>query len=107
MKDFTSMLKQARELQTRMANLQEEMDAIEVHGTSGGGMVTVTLSAKGEMRSLKIDPSLLKPEEAEILEDLIVAAHSEARRKAEEAMQEKMKELTGGMPIPPGMFPGM
>ena len=107
MKDFTSMLQQARELQTRMANLQEEMEAIEVEGTSGGGLVTVVLSAKGEMRRLKIDPSLLKPEEAEILEDLIAAAHAEARRKAEEAMQEKMKELTGGMPIPPGMIPGL
>lgn len=107
MKDFTGMMKQARELQTRMANLQEEMEATEVEGTSGGGLVTVTLSAKGEMRGLKIDPSLVKPDETEILEDLVVAAHSEARRKAEEAMQEKMKELTGGLPIPPGMFPGM
>ncbi len=107
MKDFTSMLKQARELQTRMADIQEEMDRVEVEGSAGAGLVTVTLSAKGEMRGVKIDPSLIKPDEAEILEDLIVAAHSEARRKAEEALQEKMKELTGGMPIPPGILPGM
>lgn len=107
MKDFTGMLKQARELQTRMATLQEEMDTIEVAGTAGGGLVTVTMSAKGELRGVKIDPSLIKPDEVEIVEDLIVAAHSEARRRAEEALQEKMKELTGGMPIPPGLIPGM
>ncbi|ESR27000.1 YbaB/EbfC family nucleoid-associated protein [Lutibaculum baratangense] len=107
MKDFTSMLKQARELQTRMADLQQEMERTEVDGTAGAGLVKVTLTAKGELRALTIDPSLLKPEETEVLEDLVVAAHADAKRKAEEALQEKMKELTGGLPIPPGMFPGV
>jgi DNA-binding YbaB/EbfC family protein len=106
--DFMKMMKQAKELQSRMGDLQAELDALEVEGTAGGGLVTVTMSAKGDMRGLKLDPSLIKPEEAEILEDLIIAAHSDARRKAEAAMAEKMKELTGGLQLPPGMsLPGM
>jgi DNA-binding YbaB/EbfC family protein len=108
MKDFLGMMKQAQQLQARMAELQAELDRLEVSGASGGGLVTVTLSAKGDMRSLSIDPSLVRPEEAEILEDLIVAAHAGARRKAEAAVAEKMKELTGGMSLPPGFsLPGM
>ncbi len=103
MRDFANLMKQAQQMQSRMAELQAEMDQTEVEGTSGGGLVTVRLSAKGEMRGLSIDPSLIKPDEAEILEDLIVAAHAEARRRAESVMQEKMKELTGGLPIPPGL----
>ena len=106
--DFLKMMKQAKELQTRMGELQAELDTLEVEGTSGGGLVTVTLSAKGDLRGLKIDPSLIKPDEAEILEDLIVAAHADARRKAEAAMAEKMQEVTGGLQLPPGMsLPGM
>ncbi len=103
MKDFTELMKQAQELQTKMAGLQEELETMEVEGTAGGGLVSVRLSAKGEMRGVKIDPSLIKPEESEILEDLIVAAHAEARRRAEQAMKDKMQELTGGMPLPPGL----
>ena len=83
--------------------MQAELDQIEVEGAAGGGLVTVTLTAKGEMKGVKIDPSLIKPDEKEILEDLIVAAHADARRKAEALMQEKMKALTGGLPLPPGM----
>jgi len=106
--DFMKMMKQAKELQSRMGELQAELDQLEVDGTSGGGLVTVTLSAKGDMRGLKIDPSLIKPEEAEILEDLVVAAHADARRKAETAMAEKMQEVTGGLQLPPGMnIPGL
>lgn len=106
--DFMKMMKQAKELQSRMGELQAELDQLEVEGTSGGGLVTVTLSAKGDMRGLKIDPSLIKPEEAEILEDLVVAAHADARRKAETAMAEKMQEVTGGLQLPPGMnIPGL
>jgi nucleoid-associated protein EbfC len=107
MRDLANLMKQAQQLQTRMAELQQELETTEVEGSSGGGLVTVRLSAKGEMRGVKIDPSLIKPDEAEILEDLILAAHSEARRRAEQLMQDKMKELTGGLPIPPGMIPGM
>ena len=103
MADFMGLMKQAAELKTKMEALQAELDQIEVEGTAGGGLVAVTLTAKGEMRGVKIDPSLLKPEEAEILEDLLVAAHADARRKSETLVQEKMQALTGGLPIPPGM----
>ena len=86
-----------------MEAMQAELDQIEVEGTAGGGLVTVTLTAKGEMKGVQIDPSLIKPDEKEIVEDLIVAAHADARRKAEALMQDKMKALTGGLPLPPGM----
>jgi len=102
MKDLLGMMSKAKELQQRMLSLQEEVGLIEVEGSSGGGLVKVTMTAKGALKSLSIDPSLLKPDEAEILEDLIVAAHSDARAKAEGKMQEKMAELTGGLGLPPG-----
>jgi DNA-binding YbaB/EbfC family protein len=103
MPDFMGLMKQAAQLQTKMQEMQAELDQIEVEGTAGGGLVTVKLSAKGEMKGLSIDPSLLKPEEKDIVEDLLVAAHGDARRKAEAVMQEKMKSLTGGLPLPPGL----
>jgi DNA-binding YbaB/EbfC family protein len=101
--DFMGMMKQAAQLQSKMQELQAELDTIEVEGTSGGGMVTVKLSAKGELKGVKVDDSLMQPSEKEILEDLLVAAHADARRKAESIMQEKMKGLTGGLPLPPGL----
>jgi hypothetical protein len=101
--DFMGMMKQAAQLQTKMQELQAELDRIEVEGTAGGGMVTVTLTAKSDLKSVKIDDSLFKPTEKEILEDLLVAAHADARRKAEGVVQEKMKGLTGGLPLPPGL----
>lgn len=101
--DFLKMMSKAKEMQTRMASIQEELAGMEVTGTSGAGLVTVTLTGKGEMRGLKIDPSLLKPEEGEILEDLVVAAHADAQGKAAEAMAAKMGELTAGLGLPPGM----
>jgi nucleoid-associated protein EbfC len=103
MADFLGMMKQAAQLQSKMQAMQAELDIIEVEGTSGGGMVTVRLSAKGDLKGVKVDDSLMKPTEKEILEDLLVAAHADARRKAEGVMQEKMKALTGGLPLPPGM----
>jgi hypothetical protein len=103
MGDMMGMMKQAAQLQAKMQELQAELDRIEVAGTAGGDMVTVTLSAKGDLRAVKIDDSLVKPEEKEILEDLLVAAHADARRKAEALMQDKMKALTGGLPLPPGL----
>jgi len=103
MPDFMGLMKQAAELQTKMQALQAELDSIEVEGTAGGGLVTVRLSAKGDLKGIKIDDSLMKPSEKEILEDLLVAAHADARRKAEQVMQEKMKSLTGGLPLPPGL----
>jgi nucleoid-associated protein EbfC len=103
MADFMGMMKQAAQLQSKMQEMQAELDRIEVEGTAGGDMVTVRLSAKGDMKGVKIDDSLIKPGEKEILEDLLVAAHADARRKAEEVMQDKMKALTGGLPLPPGL----
>jgi DNA-binding YbaB/EbfC family protein len=103
MADFMGMMKQAAQLQTKMQELQAELDHIEVEGTAGGGMVTVTLNAKGEMKGVKIDDSLMKTDEKEIVEDLLVAAHGDARRKAEGVVQDKMKALTGGLSLPPGL----
>lgn len=103
MPNFTDLMKQASQLQSKMQALQAELDTITVEGTAGGGMVTVTLTVKGDLKSLKIDDSLLKAEEKEILEDLLIAAHADARRHAESVLQEKMKSVTGGLPLPPGL----
>jgi nucleoid-associated protein EbfC len=103
MKNFAGMMKQAQELQTRMAEMQAEMERARVEGQSGGGLVVLTLNGKGELVGVKIDASLLKPDEVEILEDLIVAAHTDAKAKVERLLQEKMQTLTGGLPLPPGL----
>lgn len=103
MADFLGMMKQAAQLQQKMQALQAELDTIEVEGTAGGGLVTVTMTAKGDLKGVRIDDSLLKPEEKEIVEDLLVTAHADAKKKAEGTLQEKMKDLTGGLPLPPGM----
>jgi nucleoid-associated protein EbfC len=103
MPDFMGLMKQAAQLQAKMEALQQELDKIEVEGVAGGGVVTVKLTAKSELKAVSIDPSLFKPDEKEILEDLLVAAHADARRKAEAVMQEKMGQLTGGLPLPPGL----
>ena len=103
MADFLGLMKQAAELKSKMETMQAQLDQIEVEGTSGGGLVSVKLSGKGEIKSVKIDDSLIKPSEKEIVEELIVAAHADARRKAETLLQEKMKDVTGGLPLPPGM----
>ncbi len=103
MADFLGLMKQAAELKSKMEAMQAELEHIEVDGTAGGGLVMVRLSGKGEMKSVKIDNSLIKPQEKEIVEDLIVAAHADARRKAEALVQEKMKTVTGGLPLPPGL----
>jgi DNA-binding YbaB/EbfC family protein len=101
--DLMGMMKQAKELQARMEAMQQEVAAMEVDGSSGGGLVKVTMNGKGEMRKISIDPSLMKPEEAEIVEDLIVTACNDARAKAEAALAEKMRAMTGGLQLPPGM----
>jgi DNA-binding YbaB/EbfC family protein len=103
MADFLGLMKQAAELKSKMEAMQAELERLEVDGTAGGGLVTVRLSGKGEMKSIKLDDSLIKPQEKEIIEDLIVAAHADARRKAEGLVQEKMKSVTGGLPLPPGL----
>ena len=103
MVDFLGMMKKAEELQQKMATIQDELAQMIVAGESGGGLVSVQLSGKGEMKSLHIDPSLFKEDQVEILEDLIVTAHNEAKKKAEAAMQQRMGEMTQGLPLPPGM----
>ena len=103
MKNFAGMMKQAQELQGRMAELQAEMERARVEGQSGGGLVVLTLNGKGELVGVKIDTSLLKPDEVEILEDLIVAAHTDSKAKVERLLQEKMQTLTGGLPLQPGL----
>jgi DNA-binding YbaB/EbfC family protein len=103
MADFLGMMKQAAQLQSKMKAMQEELDLIEVEGMSGGGLVSVRMTAKMDVKSIKIDPSLLKPDEVGIVEDLVVTALADAHRKAEAAMQEKMQALTGGLSLPPGL----
>ncbi len=103
MPDMMGLLKQAQAMQAKMAEAQAELERLEVEGQSGGGMVRVTLTAKGQMKALFIDDSLMKAEEKEILEDLLVTAHEDARRKAERLMEDKMKGVTAGLPLPPGL----
>jgi hypothetical protein len=100
--DIMKMMKQAKQMQERMGSLQEEIAELTVEGSAGGGMVSVTLSGKGEMKGLKIDPSLAKAEEVEVLEDLILAAHQDAKSKAEALLQEKTQEMMGGLGLPAG-----
>lgn len=103
MRDLMGIMKQAQAMQEKMTSLQAELDLIEVTGGSGGGSVSVTMTAKGQVKGVSLDPALMNPDEREILEDLIVAAINDARSKAEAAAQEKMAELTKGLPLPPGM----
>ncbi len=103
MKDIMGLMKKAQEMQARVQEMQAELEQTEVDGQSGGGVVRVTLTAKGAMKGVTIDASLLKPEEKEIVEDLILAAHEDARKKADRLMEEKMKAATAGLPLPPGM----
>ena len=103
MVNIGNMMKQAQQLQKKMAEAQEKLNEIEVEGTSGGGLIKVTSTAKGTFKRISIDNSLLKSEEKEILEDLIIAAINDAKQKGETAAAEQMKSLTGGIPLPPGM----
>ena len=97
------LMKQAQAMQAKMADVQAQLETLVVEGQSGGGLVTVTMTAKGALKGLAIDDSLLRVDEKEILEDLIVTAHEDARRKAERLMEEKMRDVTAGLPLPPGM----
>ena len=103
MKNIGQMMKQAQQMQAKMAEMQEQLANIEVTGSSGGGMVQVTLSGKGDARRMKVDPSLLDPDDVEVLEDLVVAAINDAKAKVEAVMAEKMSEVTGGLQLPPGL----
>jgi hypothetical protein len=103
MKNLGTMMKQAQEMQAKMAEMQERLANAELEGSSGGGLVLVTLTGKSQVRKIKIDPSLMAEGDVEVLEDLIVAAFSDARAKVEAMLAEKMSELTGGLPLPPGL----
>jgi DNA-binding YbaB/EbfC family protein len=103
MPDFLGLMKQAAELKSKMETMQAELDRMEIEGSAGGGMVTVKISGKGELRGIQIDESLLKPDQKDIVEDLIVAAHADARRKLDAALADKMQAMTGGLPLPPGL----
>jgi DNA-binding YbaB/EbfC family protein len=103
MKNLGNMLKEAQKLQARMGEMQQKMAEMEIEGGAGAGLVAVTLNGKGEMRRIKIDPSLMVADDVEILEDLIVAAVNDAKNKIEQQMQGEMQKLTGGMALPPGL----
>jgi DNA-binding YbaB/EbfC family protein len=103
MKDLMGVMKQLGEMQFRMQRMQEELAQMEIDGQAGGGLVKVVLGGKGDLKKLTIDPSLMKPGETEILEDLVVAAAREAKGKLEAQLQAKMQDMTGGLPLPPGM----
>ncbi len=103
MKNLAQMMQQAKEMQTRMAEMQEKLGLLEITGVAGAGMVEVTLSGKGEMRGLKLERSLIDPDESEVLEDLITAAHNDAKAKVEARVAEEMKKITGGIELPPGL----
>jgi DNA-binding YbaB/EbfC family protein len=103
MKNLGQMMKQAQAMQAKMQEMQEELARTEVTGVSGGGMVSATLTGKGEMRRLKIDPKLVDPAEVEVLEDLIVAAINDAKAKVDAHVQSEMAKLTGGLQLPPGV----
>ncbi|MDI9350157.1 MAG: YbaB/EbfC family nucleoid-associated protein [Candidatus Symbiobacter sp.] len=103
MKNLNQMMKQAQEMQTRMAEMQTRLESVAIEGVSGAGMVKVTLNGKGDMRGVAIDPKLFDPAEREMLEDLIVAAHNDAKSRIEDHMQQEMSNLTGGLKLPPGL----
>ncbi|MFN8981402.1 MAG: YbaB/EbfC family nucleoid-associated protein [Alphaproteobacteria bacterium] len=103
MKNLGNMLKQAQQMQSRMQEMQAKLEATEVEGQSGGGMVVVRLTGKGDLRRVTIDPSLMIAEEREVLEDLLVAAHADAKQKVEATMAAEMQKATAGINLPPGM----
>ena len=103
MKDLMGMMKQVGQMQARVQQMQEELAGMEIDGQSGGGLVKVTLTGKGDVNKVSIDPSLIKADEAEILEDLIVAAAGDAKGKLDATLQAKMQEMAGGLPLPPGL----
>ena len=102
MKNLGAMMKQVQEMQARMADMQARLETLSIAGQSGAGLVKLTLNGKGVLTSLTVDPSLLKADEKEILEDLIIAAHADAKNRMDAAVADEMKQVTGGLPLPPG-----
>ncbi len=103
MKNLAGLMKQASQMQEKMAEMQAKMEAALVEGQAGAGMVKVVLSGKGDLRGVTVDPKLADPNEMEMLQDLIVSAHADAKRKLDAAMAEEMSKVTGGLQLPPGM----
>jgi nucleoid-associated protein EbfC len=103
MVDIMGLMKKAQAMQSKMKDVQEELERLEVEGQSGGGMVKITLNAKGQMKAIALDPTLMNPQDREMVEDLILAAHADARGKADRLAEEKMQAVTAGLPLPPGM----
>jgi DNA-binding YbaB/EbfC family protein len=103
MKNLGQMMKQAQEMQSRMAEMQERLNQVEMSGASGGGLIKVTLNGKGEMKKISIDKSLMIPDEVEVLEDLILAATNDAKARVEAHLAEEMSKVTGGLKLPGGM----
>ncbi|MEJ0018036.1 MAG: YbaB/EbfC family nucleoid-associated protein [Acetobacteraceae bacterium] len=103
MKNLTGLMKQAQQMQAKMAEMQSKLESLEVEGEAGAGLVRVTLNGKGDMRRVKIDPKVIDPADAEMLEDLIVAAHANARQKVDATAADEMQKVTGGLQLPPGM----
>jgi DNA-binding YbaB/EbfC family protein len=102
MKNLAGLMKQAQQMQSKMAEMQEKMEALMIEGSAGAGMVVLTLNGKGELKKVRVDPKLADPAETEMLEDLLVAAHADAKRKIEEATSEEMQKVTGGLSLPGG-----
>jgi DNA-binding YbaB/EbfC family protein len=103
MKNLSGLMKQAQQMQEKMQEMQSRLEGLEIQGVAGAGLVAVTLSGKGDLRRIKIDPKIIDPADGEMLEDLIVAAHADAKRKIEAAAAEEMQKVTGGLQLPPGM----
>ena len=103
MKDLMGMMKGIGEMKAKMEAAQAEIGNLVVEGKAGGGLVTVSLSGKGDLRGVKIDPSLFRDDDVEVLEDLLIAAHADAKAKAEAEVARKMQDVTAGLPLPPGM----
>ena len=103
MKNLAGLMKQASQMQSKMADMQAKLEAMEIEGSSGAGMVMVTLSGKGDLKRVRLDPKLLDPAEAEMVQDLMVAAHADAKRKLEAFTAEEMEKVTGGMSLPGGL----
>ena len=103
MKNLSGLMKQAQQMQSKMQEMQSKLEAMEIEGVAGAGLVSVTLNGKGDLRRIKIDPKIVDPADTEMLEDLVVAAHTDAKRKIEAATAEEMQKVTGGLQLPPGM----
>jgi nucleoid-associated protein EbfC len=103
MKNLSGLMKQAQQMQEKMQEMQAKLEGLEIEGVAGAGLVTMTLNGKGDLRRIKIDPKIIDPADTEMLEDLIVAAHADAKRKIEAAAAEEMQKVTGGLQLPPGM----